>query len=84
MASRADLEKELRTLQEDLRANKRSVIWGGLITVGLALLFGSRFSLRSGIGLAILASFLAFNIWGIVSGCQRIATLRRQLDALDV
>jgi hypothetical protein len=84
MVSRADLEKELRTRQEELRANTRSIFWGGLIFVGLALLFAPRFSLRSGIALGIVAFFLCANVWAVVTGRQRIATLKQQLDAPDM
>jgi hypothetical protein len=83
MATRAELEKELRTLQEELRANKRSAIWGSLFALALALLFGPTLSLRSGIAVAIAVGFLALNGWGIVAGRQRIETLKRQLDGLD-
>jgi hypothetical protein len=59
-------------------------MWGSVSVVGLALLFGPNITLRSSVALAIAASFLAANVLGIVAGRQKIATLRRRLDALDV
>jgi hypothetical protein len=80
MATRAELEKELRTLQKELGANKRSVIWGSLIALALALVFRPTLSWRSGIAVAIAAAFVVLNLWGIVAGRQRIKRLKRELD----
>lgn len=80
MPTRADMERELRTLQEDLRANKRSVTWGSVIVLAFAAVVLPALSVRAGVAVAVGVTFLAINGWAIVTGRRRIEALKRQLD----
>lgn len=81
--TRPELEKELRTCEGELRANKRGLIWGAIASLTLAWLLWPPVSLRSGSAIALCMAFLAFNAWGILAGRRRIDELTRDRGDVD-